>query len=167
MKKSVALGVAGLAVAAVVGGVMATTTSFAATSTPPPATVAQATAGPAAAGPVDLASPALRAAQKGAVVTLSKGKVAVATMTLTDARYTRTSAHALVTITSQQKVKINTGQFKVYVGDGDYGLDHERVLTLPAGTHSVTLDANSPALDPHGFGWDGTGDNVNAQWLRS
>ena len=161
MKKSVALGMAGLAVATVVGGVVVAPTSFAATGTPAPASVAL-----AAAGPVDLASPALRAGQRGAVVTVSKGNVAVATMTLADARYTKSSAHALVTITSNQKVKINTGQFKVFVDDGDHGLDNERVLTLPAGTHSVTIDAKSLGREPRGFGWDGTTDDVNAQWLR-
>jgi len=185
MKKSVALGVAGLAVVAVTGGVMATTTSFAATNRPAGTQSAAATASPATtasragatptrtgavdtpAGPLDLAGPKLHVTQNGAVVTVLQGKDEVATMTLSGARYTRSSAHALVTITSSRPVTLNTGQFKVFVDDGDSGLDDEKALTLPAGTHTVTIDASDIGSQPHGFGWDGGSDTINAQWLSA
>ena len=177
MKKSVVLGLAGATLVAVAGGVAVSASSFAATTSQASTsagTSVNKSASPATGGavaskgvPLDLASSKLHVTQKGAVVTVLQGKDKVASMTLSDARYTSNSAHALVTITSKRSVKVDTGQFKVFIDDGDLTISNAKVRVLPAGTHSVTVDVEGMGAQPRGFGWDGTADGVSAQWLRS
>jgi hypothetical protein len=193
MKKSVVFGLAGLAAAAVTGAVVIGVSGAGASSHPAgapapvadvhvadvaltpaaqPAAGSSGTFGSPATGSspsalLDLASAEIHVRQKGAVVTVLRGSSWVASMTLADARYTHTSAHALVTITSKQKVKIDTSQFKVFVDDGDLAVSAPKVRTLPAGTHSVSVDVTGAGAEPRGFGWNGTGDDATAVWLRS
>jgi len=112
---------------------------------------------------IDLADPALTYQQADDVVSVKRKGATVATLTLTAATYTPTSAHASFTVRSEYPVTMDTDLFTVFVDDGDVSLDKPQKSTLPAGAHTVTITATGIGSEPRGIGWIA---GAGAQWLR-
>ena len=115
---------------------------------------------------LDLSGAKVRFTQSGAVMKAVQKSAVVASVTLTSATYTDNAVHAVFTVDSERSVRMNTGNFKVFVDDGDAGFDDEKVITLPAGSHTVKLDATEIGSQPRGIGWDTVNGDGGVVWER-
>jgi hypothetical protein len=117
--------------------------------------------------PIDLSDERLTFVQKGATVTVSKKGTMVATVTLTSATYTATSARAVFSVDAKQPVLLDPRGFLVYDADGgeNAGQWHSpRNSTLPAGRHELIVDFLDIHAKSQAIGWAQA--NGEAVWER-
>ncbi|MGW4942009.1 hypothetical protein ACWEOZ_10520 [Actinoplanes sp. NPDC004185] len=167
MNKLITTSAVALAAAGLVTGIVTTAVGASATVAEPTAfTSAAATAAVThQQSSLDLATARLAYVQRGATVTASKNGTAVATITLTAARYTDTGGHLMFTVDARRPILIDTGMFIVYDARGNENSpEASRAVKLATGRHTLKLTYRDTAR-PEAVGWapaDGS-----AVWVRA